>query len=53
MQKNQFLRVQNSLLKLQDFMKLKEREWKDWEVKIKREIEELFLIDYCVCRWYG
>ena len=26
MQKNQFLRVQNSLLKLQDFMKLKERE---------------------------
>ena len=26
MQKKQFLRVQNSLLKLQDFMKLKERE---------------------------
>ena len=45
MQKNQFLRVQNSLLKLQDFMKLKEREreWKDREVKIKGEIEELFL----------
>ena len=38
MQKNQFLKVKNSLLQLEkDFIALKDR-----EVKIKREIEELF-----------
>ena len=37
--KNQFLKVKNSLL---EFIELKERELKDREVKIKREIEELF-----------
>ena len=39
MGKNQFLKVKNSLL---EFIELKERELKDREVKIKREIEELF-----------
>ena len=44
MQKNQFLKVKNSLLELEkDFIELKDRELKDREVKIKREIEELFL----------
>ena len=38
MQKNQFLKVKNSLLELEnDFIELKDK-----EVKIKREIEELF-----------
>ena len=44
MRKNQFLTVKNSLLELEkDFIDLKDRELKDIEVKIKREIEELFL----------
>ena len=43
MQKNQFLKVKNSLLQLEkDFIELKDSELKDREVKIKREIEELF-----------
>ena len=43
MRKNQFLNVKNSLLELEkDFIKLKDKELKDREVKIKREIEELF-----------
>ena len=43
MQKNQFLKVNNSLVELdKDFIELKDRKSKDREVKIKREIEELF-----------
>ena len=43
MWKNQFLNVKNSLLELEkDFIKLKDKELKDREVKIKREIEEVF-----------
>ena len=43
MRKNWFLKVKNSLLKLEkDFIELKDRELKDREVKTKREIEELF-----------
>ena len=42
--KNQFLTVNNSLLELEkDFIELKDRSLKDRVVKIKREIEELFL----------
>ena len=42
MQKNQFLKVKDSLLELQKFfIKLKDVELKDRKVKIKREIEEL------------
>ena len=42
--KNQFLKVNNSLLELgKDFIELKDRSLKDIVVKIKREIEELFL----------
>ena len=38
MRKNQFLRVKNSLLELEkNFIKLKDRELKDRQVKIKRE----------------
>ena len=44
MLKNQFLKVKNSLLVLEkDFMELNNRELKDRKVKIKREIEKLFL----------
>ena len=43
MQKNQFLRVKNSLLDLEiDIIDLKDIGLKDREIKIKREIEELF-----------
>ena len=43
MQKNQFLKVRNSLLELEkDFIELKDIELKDREVKIKGEIEEVF-----------
>ena len=43
MPKTWFLKANNSLLKLEkDFIKLKDKEQKDREVKIKREIEELF-----------
>ena len=42
MRENQFLKEKNNLLELQkDFMKLKDIESKDREVKIKREIEEI------------
>ena len=44
MRKNQSLTVKNSLLELEkDFIDLKDKELKDIEVKIKREIEVLFL----------
>ena len=40
MQKNQFLKVKNSLLELEKyFIELKNSELKDREVKVKREIE--------------
>ena len=43
MQKNQFLKVKNRLLEGEkDFIELKDIELKDREIKIKREIEELF-----------
>ena len=43
MQKNQFLKVKNSFLELEkDFIESKDRELRDREVKIKKEIEELF-----------
>ena len=43
-QKNQFLKVKNSLSELEkDFIELGDRELKDREVKIKTEIKELFL----------
>ena len=43
MQKNQFLKVKNSLLESEKyFTELKDTELKDREVKIKRKIEELF-----------
>ena len=42
--KEQILKVNNSLLELEeDFMELKNKELEDRGVKIKREIEELFL----------
>ena len=42
MRKNQFLKVKNSLLESEkDFIELKDRGWKDWDVKIKGVIEEL------------
>ena len=44
MQKNRFLKVQNSLLELEKyFIKLKDKKLKDREVEIKIKIEELFL----------
>ena len=43
MQKNQFLKVKNNLLEIgKDFIELKDKELKDRELTIKREIEELF-----------
>ena len=42
MRKNQFLKVENSLLELErDFIDQKDIELKDREIKTKREIEEL------------
>ena len=42
MRKNQFLKVKNSLLESEkDFIELKDRGWKDRDVKIKGVIEEL------------
>ena len=44
MQKNQFLKVKNSLLELKIFFfELKDRKLKNREVKIKWKIQELFL----------
>ena len=43
MRKSQFWKVKNSRLELEkDFIELKDRELKQTELKIKREIEELF-----------
>ena len=43
MQKNQFLKVENSLLELvKNFIKLEERELNSRDVKVKIQIEELF-----------
>ena len=43
MWKNQFLKVENSLLELEkDFIELRDRELNYREVKIKRETKELF-----------
>ena len=43
MQKNQFLKIKNSLLELEkDFIEWKDGQLKDREVKIKRETEILF-----------
>ena len=41
MRKNQFLKVKNSLL--EDFIELKDRDLKDRDVKIKTEVDKLFL----------
>ena len=49
MENNQFLKVKNSLLELEkDFIKSKDRELKDREVKIKKEMEELLLKPFIV-----
>ena len=42
MRKTWFSKVKNNVLQSQFFLELKEGELKDIEVKIKREIEELF-----------
>ena len=43
MWKNQFLKVMNSLSELEkDFIKMKDKDFLDREVKIKGELEELF-----------
>ena len=43
MRKNQFLKVENNLLELEkNVIELEDRELKDSEVKIKRDVEELF-----------
>ena len=43
MWKNQFLKVQNSLLEIEkDFIELKDIELKDINVEINRELKELF-----------
>ena len=41
--KNQFLKVKNNVLELEkDFIELKDRELKEGEAKIEKEIEETF-----------
>ena len=43
-QRNKFLKVKNSVLELEnDFIGLKDGELQDRELKIKKEIKELFL----------
>ena len=43
MRNSQFLKVRNSLFGLEkDFIRLKDREIKDRDLRIKREIEKLF-----------
>ena len=43
MWKNQFLKVMNSFLELEkDFIKMKDKDLLDREVKIKGELEEVF-----------
>ena len=42
--RNRILKLKNSLRELQkDFEKIKDRESKDTEIKIRKEVEELFL----------
>ena len=51
MQKNQFLKVKNNLLKWERFFtELKDREFKGRKLKIKRE--SYFWANYRVYRWY-
>ena len=48
------MKVKNSLLQLEkDFIELRDKELKDREVKIKREIEELFSISTIKMIWIG
>ena len=48
------MKVKNSLLELEkDFIELRDKELKDREVKIKREIEELFSISTIKMIWIG
>ena len=49
MVKKQFLKVRNSLLESEkDFTELKQKDLKDRELKIKREIKKtVFKTDYC------
>ena len=48
------MKVKNSLLELEkDFIELRDKELKDREVKIKREIEELFSISTIKMMWIG
>ena len=43
MRKNQFLKVKNCLLELENFLiEMKDIGLKDREIKIKREVEQLF-----------
>ena len=52
MQKNQFLKVENSPLELKkDFIELQDGELEDRELKNKREIEEL-LFKPIIGSWY-
>ena len=45
MQKNRSLKINDNPLELEkDFIEVKDRELKDKEVKIKREIEQLFFM---------
>ena len=49
MQKTRFLKVKNSLIKLEkDSLELKDTELKEREIKIKGEIEELFVTQITV-----
>ena len=48
------MKVKNSLLELEKyFIELRDKELKDREVKIKREIEELFSISTIKMIWIG
>ena len=49
MQKTRFLKVKNSLIELEkDSLELKDTELKEREIKIKGEIEELFVTQITV-----
>ena len=57
MGKNQFLKVENSLLNLEKgIIELEDRELKDrevkWEKNEKRDKWAIFKTDYVVYRWY-
>ena len=48
------MKVKNSLLELEKyFIELRDKELKDREVKLKREIEELFSISTIKMIWIG